>query len=184
MKTILCIGDSNTFGYDPSYGSSYPEELKWISLTKSPERKMINCGTNGLSVPAGYETERYAALLHTYCPDAVMIMLGTNDILQGRTAEQTAQRMDRFLSSLGDPECFLISPVPLQPGTWVTSEEMIPESGKLKELYSSLAEKHRAVFADAGAWHPEIAFDGVHLTREGHRTFADNLNILLSRHAF
>ena len=184
MKTILCIGDSNTFGYDPSTGFSYPKDRIWAALAQNPERKMINCGTNGLSVPTGNETDHYVSLLRKKSPDAVIIMLGTNDILQGRSAEKTAQRMDRFLSSLAYSKCFLLSPAPLQPGTWVTAEEMIPESGKLKDLYHSLAAKHSIVFADAGEWNPELAFDGVHMTLRGHRTFADNLNVLLSEHSF
>lgn len=184
MKNILCIGDSNTYGYDPSTGFSYPKDRIWVSMTQTAERKMINCGTNGLSVPAGNETDYYASLLRAKDPDAVIIMLGTNDILQRRSAEETAKRMDRFLSSLEYTKCFLISPAPLQSGTWVTDEAMISESGKLKELYRSLAEKHGAVYANAGEWHPETAFDGVHLTLNGHRTFADHLKILLGAHSF
>ncbi|MBR5975089.1 MAG: SGNH/GDSL hydrolase family protein [Clostridiales bacterium] len=29
MKTILCYGDSNTYGYDPNTGLRYPREVRW-----------------------------------------------------------------------------------------------------------------------------------------------------------
>jgi len=31
MKTILCYGDSITWGYDPRDGSRYPFEQRWLS---------------------------------------------------------------------------------------------------------------------------------------------------------
>ena len=29
MKTILCYGDSNTYGYDPKTGLRYPRTIRW-----------------------------------------------------------------------------------------------------------------------------------------------------------
>jgi len=29
MKTVLCYGDSNTWGYDPATQSRYPREVRW-----------------------------------------------------------------------------------------------------------------------------------------------------------
>ena len=32
MKTILCYGDSNTWGYDPATEERYPLEVRWVSV--------------------------------------------------------------------------------------------------------------------------------------------------------
>ena len=29
MTTILCYGDSNTYGYNPVNGLSYPKDVRW-----------------------------------------------------------------------------------------------------------------------------------------------------------
>ena len=32
MKTILCYGDSNTWGYDASTGGRFPPETRWLKV--------------------------------------------------------------------------------------------------------------------------------------------------------
>ncbi|GMQ61530.1 SGNH/GDSL hydrolase family protein [Vallitalea maricola] len=33
MKTIVCFGDSNTYGYNPSQnGNRYPRNIRWTGL--------------------------------------------------------------------------------------------------------------------------------------------------------
>ena len=51
---ILCIGDSNTYGYDPrSYlGDRYPAEVRWTDRLNKWD--VINCGVNGMTVPREY----------------------------------------------------------------------------------------------------------------------------------
>ncbi len=48
---VLCIGDSNTYGYDPRsyFGSRYPAEVRWTGRLEGHE--VLNCGMNGLAVP-------------------------------------------------------------------------------------------------------------------------------------
>ena len=74
---ILCIGDSNTYGYDPrSYlGDRYPADVRWTDRLKDWD--VINCGVNGMTVPREYS--RYVALVRINEPDLVIVMLGTND---------------------------------------------------------------------------------------------------------
>ena len=53
MKKICCVGDSNTYGFDPRepLGFRYPEEIRWTCRIQSPERDICNMGMNGLTVP-------------------------------------------------------------------------------------------------------------------------------------
>lgn len=75
---ILCIGDSNTYGYDPrSYlGDRYPAEVRWTDRLGDCET--INCGVNGMTVPR--ESSRYIGLIRINEPDLITVMLGTNDL--------------------------------------------------------------------------------------------------------
>ena len=63
----------------------------------------------------------------------------------------------------------------MQKGEWVPSQELIDKSEKLVIMYKNLAERLRTNFADAGEWNAPLAFDGVHLTQEGHRAFSEGL---------
>ena len=50
MKTILCYGDSNTYGYNPSNGFRYPEGIRWtcrLAKLLGEEYRVIEEGCNG-----------------------------------------------------------------------------------------------------------------------------------------
>lgn len=176
---ILCIGDSNTYGYDPrSYiGSRYPESVRWTSGLEGHE--VINCGLNGMTVPRNHA--RAIGLIRSNEPDLVVVMLGTNDLTGGLSAEQIADRMEAFLDSIGSlgRTLLLIAPPVLQYGEWVMDDDIIEESGRLGDIYRELAERKGCLFADAGKWGIEMTFDGVHFSPEGHSVFAEHMNNLL-----
>ena len=136
---ILCIGDSNTYGYDPRsyFGSRYPAEVRWTDRLKNHE--VINCGVNGQTIPRGQS--RFPGLIRVNEPDLVIVMLGTNDLLSGLDAEQITDRMEGFLDSIIDAgkPILLISPPILQYGEWVMDDDLVEESQNLGEKYSKLA---------------------------------------------
>ena len=176
---ILCIGDSNTYGYDPRsyFGSRYPAEVRWTDRLEGHD--VINCGLNGMTVPRDHG--RSAERIRSSAPDLVTVMLGTNDLLSGLSAAEITGRMEAFLDSLsaaGRP-LMLISPPVLQHGEWVTDDCYVKESRKLGGMYRGLADRKRCLFADAGEWDIETAFDGVHFSPEGHAVFAQKLNEIL-----
>lgn len=172
---ILCIGDSNTFGYDPRsyFGSRHPAEILWTE--RLGDYDVINLGMNGLTIPK--DSMPYKDLVCSKTPDLVTVMLGTNDLLEGADAEMTAGRMDLFLASLKEAgaKIFLIAPPVMQHGDWVQSDKLIEESGKLGTLYRELAERTGILFADAEEWNVTLTFDGVHFSPAGHAAFASGL---------
>ena len=178
---ILCIGDSNTYGYDPrSYiGSRYPEGIPWTDRLEGCD--VVNCGTNGMTVPRGQS--RYAGLIRLNDPDLVTVMLGTNDLCSGLSAGQIAGRMESFLDTIIDTgkPVLLIAPPLLQFGEWVMDDEIIEESQDLGNAYRELAERKGCLFADAGEWEIEMTFDGVHFSPEGHAIFAQKMNEILGQ---
>ena len=172
---LLCIGDSNTYGFDPGscLGGRYPANVRWTERLDAWE--VFNCGMNGLTIPT--EGKVWKNLIESRNPDLVTIMLGSNDLLEGRSADEAAARMESFLKTLLDSSksFLLIAPPPMKPGTWVPSESLIRESGRLCRLYRDLADKLGIDFADAREWNVELSFDGVHFTEAGHETFAEGL---------
>lgn len=173
---ILCFGDSNVYGYDPRsfLGDRYGPEERWVELLAGKTGwETINAGANGRQIPRGSDA---LGLLSRYGPvDLFIVMLGTNDLLQGASAEMAAVRMEAFLAPLL-PHCrILLAPPPMQRGAWVPTEELVAESLRFVEACGVLAQKLGIGFADLRAWQIPLAFDGVHFTGEGHRIFASRL---------
>ena len=109
--------------------------------------------------------------------DIFLVMLGTNDLLQGTSAKEAAARMEAFLTPML-PHCkqiLLICPPPMKRGAWVPTDELVAESIHLAEEYKFLAEKLNIPFVDTHHWNIELTFDGVHFAEEGHHAFAENL---------
>jgi lysophospholipase L1-like esterase len=53
MKTILCYGDSITWGYDPRDGSRYPFEQRWPGVLQAElagRARIVEEGLNGRTV--------------------------------------------------------------------------------------------------------------------------------------
>ena len=109
--------------------------------------------------------------------DLLIVMVGTNDLLQGRSPEQAAERLERFLSgiSLDRSKILLIAPPPMTLGEWVPSPQLIDDSRTFARFCQALAERLVIRFADAGKWDIPLAYDGVHFTEQGHRAFAAGL---------
>ena len=178
MVRILCFGDSNTYGYDPRgfFGDRYGTEDRWVDLlAKQTGYECMNAGTNGREIP-----RRPCALPllaeHTSV-DIFLVMLGTNDLLQGATAKEAATWMEAFLTSLL-PQCkkiLLAAPPPMKRGAWVPADELVAESIHLAGEYKFLAKKLDIPFVDTRAWNIDLTFDGVHFTEQGHHSFANHL---------
>lgn len=169
MCRILCYGDSNTYGYDPRgiFGGRYARAwCEWLG-------EACNLGENGRTVPRteGEYASLYRELAAHPAAEVLLIMLGTNDILMGRDAGKTAERMGALLDRLARdfPQYSVVLLAPLR--TALAEYSMEELTGK----YRDLAKSRGLQFLDPGSWELPLAFDGVHLTEDGHRIFAQKL---------
>jgi len=175
---ILCFGDSNTYGYDPRgfLGDRYDAGDRWVDiLAKHTGHEVINAGVNGREIPRGPYALRL--LNEQQAVDVFLVMLGTNDLLQGASAKEAAGSMEAFLNPLL-PYCkqvLLVAPPPMERDAWVPTDELVTESVHLAEEYKLLAESLNIPFVDTRGWNIELTFDGVHFTEAGHYAFANHL---------
>ena len=163
--TVLCYGDSNTYGFDPRswLGERYPADVRWTGLlARKTGWTILEEGQNGRA-------------------DVTAVMLGTNDLLANArfTAEDVTVRMQSCLEALTAvrpaSSVLLIAPPPMVPGTWVGEGRLLRESARLADCCRRLAAEQGTAFADAGQWGVSLLFDGVHFSPEGHRAFADGI---------
>ena len=104
MKSILCYGDSNTWGYDPQTRSRFPHDVRWTGVLASSlgtGYRVVEEGLNGRTtrwddpIEAGRNGLTFLQpCLESHLPlDLVIVMLGTNDLKQrfGLSASDIAQ---------------------------------------------------------------------------------------------
>ena len=174
---LWCFGDSNTYGYDPRgffggrYAAPWPE-----LLAEKTGFQVINDGRNGRMIPSReYEFTQLRRDAGRYGADALIVMLGANDLLNGATAGEAAARMAAFLSRCSLPRTLLVGPPPMKRGAWVPDDGLVAASKALARQYEALAERLGIQFASAGEWDIELTYDGVHFSEEGHARFAEGL---------
>ena len=203
---IVCFGDSNTYGFDPRLGGSgrYDKYERWTGILDAQEGlSVVNEGLNGRCIPDSASGFASLASVLDQNPDADVfaILLGTNDIfmIPGITAERIADRMRRVFQNVPELRDFtrkagkhtlIVSPA--RPSERVVFYEMVGiESGQTKESIAKImdelpnalkrcAEEYGADFSDAGAWDIALAYDGIHFSEAGHRSFANHMADVLA----
>jgi len=91
QKTILCYGDSNTWGCNPAGHGRFPRDVRWTGVLQKllgDEYYVIEEGCNGRTtvwddpVEEDKNGRKYLGpCLHSHKPiDLVILMLGTNDL--------------------------------------------------------------------------------------------------------
>lgn len=200
--TVLCYGDSNTYGYDPYTMSRYPYEQRWTTILGrmlGDRYEVISEGLNGRTTAYDRPGEdwkngagSFVSCLGTHKPvDILIIMLGTNDcntslglsaadIAEGmekliRLAEQEAPGLQGYI-----PEIIVTAPAAIPAdfsGSAFASEltmDAVQKSRDIGPLFRKAAKKHLFKFADATQC-AEISEDCMHLTPRGHMQLAQLL---------
>ncbi len=191
MTTILCFGDSNTWGFDPADGSRFPPEVRWPGVTKRhlpPAWQVIEealCGRTAL-LDDPFEDGRnglpyLVPCLASHAPiDLVVLMLGTNDtksffpydaagIAAGVTRlAETVLRSQRGPGGAA-PKVLLVAPVPVadpaaaDAGLGLRRAGGGALEGPRHATTAPRPEKLGVGFLDAGPLATVSPIDGVHL---------------------
>jgi lysophospholipase L1-like esterase len=189
MKTILCYGDSNTWGYDASTGGRFPPETRWPKVLQrelGDGYEVIAEGLNGRTtvwpdpVEGEYKSGKsyLTACLESHHPiDLVVIMLGSNDLKHrfGQSAWDIASSAAALVqivmgSAFGPegsgPKVLLIAPPPTALADGPFAELGIGADEKSRDLgkyYGAFATQLGCAFLDAGKVVVSTKLDGIHL---------------------
>ena len=196
-KTILCYGDSNTFGYVPAGGGErYPEDVRWTGVLQEDlgdAYKVIEEGCSGRTTdidPPGVPWKNgrsflYTAL-HSHKPlDMVILMLGTNDLKRSfhRDEKVIAASMKGLVTGIQSymeekqvkmPKILIMAPAHLDPhveqGVFGDDFDTLSYevSTRLAKEYEKLAKEMGCMFLDLAPYCTVSPKDGVHLTAESH----------------
>ncbi len=193
MKTILCFGDSNTYGYEPGAGRRYDPEVRWTGVLQKElggRCRVVEEGLNGRTtvwedpVEGDKNGKRHLpSCLESHTPlDLVIIMLGTNDLKHrfGLSAWDIASgagalvelaqgfRADHYPTP---PQVLLLAPPPL--GRLTEYAEMFEggteKSRRLGFFYRRVAEERGCAFLDTAELIVSSDRDGIHFEPAEHR---------------
>lgn len=208
-KTVLCYGDSNTWGYVPGSGKiRYDREVRWTGRLQKllgKEYYVIEEGLNSRTVVwddpvTGHRSglDYLIPCLQSHKPlDLVIIMLGTNDTqerfqLNGYNIARSMRRMlDAVLISRAGrnesaPQILLVSPPHILNNLPETDlgENMGKgcdwRSREIAEHYRQLCDEYKIHFLDAQTVCHANAIDAVHLDEEGHRKLAEAITEIVA----
>jgi lysophospholipase L1-like esterase len=201
-KTILCYGDSNTYGLmpmtSPASTSRFAVGERWTSVLQNRLGSDYRVIEEGLSARTTVHDDPIEGLhkngfnyllpcLESHNPiDIVVLMLGTND-LKARFSVGPADIAASVMKLIGlirsaqvgphgkCPEIVLMAPVPIQEIGFL-GEIFLGGAEKSKQLapkYRLIAEEIGAAFIDAGEFAVCSAIDGIHYDADQHQNLAN-----------
>jgi lysophospholipase L1-like esterase len=207
MKTILCYGDSNTWGYIPGTGNRYPRQVRWTGVLQNllgEKFHVIEEGLNGRTTVMDDPTRiakngqpYLRPCLDSHAPiDLVVLMLGTNDtkhrfgLSPFDISEGVAMLVNIIQQSAAGlnnraPAILLVSPVVLDPAPEKSAlfEGAAQKSRELTGYIENVAKATRCAFLDASLHARVSPTDGIHLDEEGHQAlghaFAEKIQHLV-----
>lgn len=197
MKSVLCFGDSNTYGLKPDGTGRYDENTRWTGILSSKlsskDYRIYEEGLVGRTTVFEDGTrigrkgsDLLPVILETHSPiEKVVLMLGTNDCkavynasakVITRGADVLIKQIKNFDKSI---EIILVSPIKL--GEKVFQKDYDPEFNETsvqtsKELlfyFRRLAEEEDCKFLAASDVAEPSEIDQEHLDEKGHSALAN-----------
>lgn len=201
MRTLLCFGDSNTFGTDPLHpGTRHPFDVRWtgrLATMLAPEWRVIEEGMGGRTTvfdnplePQRAGIHALSIILQSHRPlDCVIVSLGTNDLkeLFHASPRTIAAAAGQVCAAIRDypyggcgpaPRILLVSPIAVKPGISRSpyvgfAEDSVERSHRLAPFYRSVAEENGWLFLDAAAVAEASDADKLHMDARSHAQLAD-----------
>lgn len=199
MKTVVCFGDSNTWGYNPEAMDRYSHTVRWTGVLQQElggNYRVIEEGLNGRTtnlddlIEEHRNGRRYLQpCLESHNPvDLVLVMLGTNDLKQrfNRSASDIAQSavgLSHIARAMpvgpggGNPVVMVIAPPPIVELTGF--DDMFAgaaeKSGRFAHYFEVMAGLYRVPWFDAGAVIVSSQLDGIHFAADQHSLLGKRL---------
>lgn len=199
-RRIVCLGDSNTWGYDAETDSRFPEGIRWTSLLGEQlgdEFQVVEEGLSGrtsvVDDPLFEGLNAYSYIhpcLMSHSPlELVIIMLGTNDSKQrfNLTSYNIAQGIARLSHKArntpagvngGFPKVLVIAPPPIGQEYFETEigrpmgKDCHGKSVEFPKYLKELLKIQETEFLDINGLISMNKIDYMHLDAEGHKLLA------------
>lgn len=200
MKTILCFGDSNTWGAIPAEHRRYGHQERWPALLRGllpADWQVIEEGQPGRTTVFDdpFEGNKNGLnylmpCLESHHPELVIIMLGTNDLKHrfGLSASDISRGAARLVKEVYQFTSLALSK---HPAVLLVAPPPVKEIGPHRDMFLGAAEKSRELaacyaaradelschFFDAGSVVESCPIEGVHWQINQHRKMAEAISV-------
>jgi lysophospholipase L1-like esterase len=167
QATLLCLGDSLTFGFGAPPEASYPSQLATLT-----GRTSHNAGVNGDTTEGALA--RLPALLEAHTPGLVLVSIGGNDFLRKRPLEETRAALRQIVqaAAVSAQVVLIAQPQPAVLAAAVGALHDHPVYAEVAtETGTALYPKGWSAVLSRPAWRS----DPIHANAEGYRQFASAL---------
>ncbi len=202
MKSVVCFGDSITWGAIPGSDARHDFEVRWPNALASAlegKARVVENGVNGRTTvhedpfsPHRNGSLHLPGLLDAHSPfDLLIMMLGTNDLnyCYGGRAFEAMLGMDRLVEivqhhtyprSASAPEILVVAPPLLsepasEPDYEFYFAASITESAQLGSIYKRISDERGCHFFDSASAVRASEIDGCHLDAENTRALGTAL---------
>jgi lysophospholipase L1-like esterase len=199
MRTVLCYGDSNTWGYDPATRARYPPHVRWSGVLASrlgAEYRVVEEGLNGRTTrwddpiePGRNGLTSLRPCIDSHQPlDVIIVMLGTNDLKRrfdlsasdiAQSAAALAELAGRFTHAPDGSHAEVLLIAPPAVSTLTEFDQMFDgareKSRWFSHYYRLAAGWHHLAFFDAGSVIVSSEKDGIHFDAEEHLKLGEAL---------
>lgn len=204
-RTILCVGDSNTWGCPPGGDGRFPRHVRWPGALQSllgEGYHVIEEGLNGRTATLehpwvdGRSGRPYLLpCCRSHAPlDLVIVYLGTNDLsdhyhLSANDVAEACASLVKVVQAGecgregGTPPVLLVCPPPIR-ATGPEAREYETMAAKSRSLGARFAESVEAVGAELLDLDGVVAYaeeDPIHLDADAHRALAEAVEPLVRR---
>lgn len=201
-RTIICFGDSNTWGYDGSTQGRFCHDERWTGflsnilgdnyyIAEAAKRgRTINSKDSSIGYSRGMDD--IIPILKVYRPFSMLIiMLGTNDLNNhfNHNPQEIADDLNTMINKVNTfideftpdakPPILIVSPSHITTdithsefAEFFAEDEIIEKSTKLAPLFKQVAEKQHCLFLDAQAVAETSKWDGIHIAYDSQEPFA------------
>jgi len=202
MKKIICYGDSNTFGYNPTDGTRYGKNTRWTALLQNnlgKEYMVINEGacdrTGFVSNPKGflYSAQQHFPEMISRADNVYLLILaiGTNDLQfqYNITTVDVEKGLDKLIKRAKDKINHIIIIPPI-----ILSEKVLEgffnfqfdvtsvlNSKDIGKTFEHIANKYGCFFFDINKYTYPSDTDGLHYDENAHKLIADKLSDFIKK---
>ena len=193
MKTVLCYGDSNTWGYEPKTDGRIPWKQRWPGILQDKLGADFQVVENGLcgrttrhesateAFVNGYLEARVCAEVNAPLSVAA-VMLGTNDCKDEYTSEpadiaENVKAVAKVFQEKG-VKILILSPAPIReleksPFRDEFGRYAEEKSRRLPGYLRKMADEMGWTFLETGKFVKAGDYDGIHLPAEEHAKLAE-----------
>jgi len=196
MKKILCYGDSNTYGYNPTDGARFDNTIRWTAILQKnlgSDFEVINEGecdrTGFVDNDKGFlfSAQRHfpKIIKKTKDIDLLILAIGTNDLQfkYNLTIHQFENGLEKLIVTAKNyvKRIIIIPPVVLDNNVlegyfnYQFDETSISKSKKIGKIYRKLSNIYGLNYFDLNEFVKPSNTDGLHYDSEGHKIISTKL---------